>query len=139
MDKLTKEKRSWNMAQIKSRDTKPEKIVRSLLHRMGFRFRLNRKDLPGKPDIVLPKYKTIIFVHGCFWHRHIGCKYATTPKTNINYWTTKFKNNIARDEENEAKLQSEGWHVFTVWECELKDISGLKNRVNKYFRELLTI
>ncbi|MBU1162905.1 MAG: DNA mismatch endonuclease Vsr, partial [Proteobacteria bacterium] len=86
MDIISKEKRSWNMSRIRGKDTKPEIIVRSMLHRMGYRFRLHRKDLPGKPDIVLPKYKTVIFVHGCFWHRHKGCKYAYTPKSRVKFW-----------------------------------------------------
>lgn len=138
MDKISKEQRSWNMAQIKSRDTKPEKLVRSLLHRMGYRFRIHRTDLPGKPDIVLSKYRTIIFVHGCFWHRHSDCKYATFPKTNIDYWTRKFENNVYRDTQNIVNLQNQGWNVFTIWECELNDISLLESRIINYFNEFST-
>ena len=120
VDRLTPEQRSWNMSRIRSKNTKPELIVRSLLHRMGFRFRLNRKDLPGRPDIVLPKYKTVIFVHGCFWHRHKGCKVATTPSTRREFWEKKFKDNVARDERNQRDLRQLGWHVYVLWECQVK-------------------
>ena len=105
MDTASPEKRSWIMRQVKGRDTSPEKIVRSLLHRMGYRFRLQRDDLPGKPDIVLPRFKTVVFVNGCFWHRHSGCKRATTPATNVDYWQTKFARNVARDARNQAELE----------------------------------
>ncbi|MFW5498395.1 MULTISPECIES: very short patch repair endonuclease [unclassified Maridesulfovibrio] len=125
MDKLTPKKRSWNMSRIKSKNTKPERIVRSLLHNMGFRFRLHRKDLPGKPDIVLPKYKTIIFVHGCFWHQHPGCKDSKIPKSNSEYWINKFNNNAERDKIAVEKLEGAGWHVITVWACETKDLDRL--------------
>lgn len=118
-DRISPEHRSWNMSQIKNRDTKPEIKVRSLLHRMGYRFRLHRKDLPGKPDIVLPKYKTVIFVHGCFWHRHKGCKYTYTPKSRTEFWKNKFDKNIARDKQVRKELKSLGWNVITVWECEI--------------------
>lgn len=99
MDVFSPEKRSQVMSRIRSKDTKPEKIIRSILHKLGFRFRINRKDLPGKPDIVLPKYRTVIFVHGCFWHQHEGCKIASKPKSNSEYWKTKFTKNIERQEE----------------------------------------
>ena len=120
MDHLTPEKRSWNMSRIKSKDTTPERIVRSFLHRNGFRFRLHVKDLPGKPDIVLPKYKTVIEVRGCFWHRHEGCKDATTPSTNAVFWQKKFAENVARDKRTKQDLKSLGWNVIVVWECEVK-------------------
>ncbi len=120
-DRLTKEHRSWNMSRIKSTNSKPEIVVRSLLHRMGYRFRLHRKDLPGKPDIVLPKYKTIIFVHGCFWHRHINCKYAYTPKTHTDKWLQKFLKNTERDKKAKKQLELLGWKVNVIWECETKD------------------
>lgn len=123
------------MAQVKGRDTRPEKAVRSLLHRMGCRFRLQRADLPGKPDIVLPKYRTVIFVHGCFWHRHADCRRATMPATNIDYWTRKFARNTARDEKNKIALENDGWHVFVVWECELKDLTALQARLLDYFNK----
>ena len=117
-DHLTTERRSWNMARIRSENTRPEIIVRSLLDKMGYRFRLHRKDLPGKPDIVLPKYKTVIFVHGCFWHRHKGCKRCTTPSSNLKYWVRKFDKNEANDIANRAELKKTGWKVLIVWECQ---------------------
>ena len=120
MDHLTPKMRSWNMSRIRGKDTKPEVLVRSLLHRAGYRFRKNVKSLPGKPDIVLPKYKTVIFVHGCFWHRHKGCKDATTPKSNKAFWKKKFECNIANDKNHARDLKKLGWKVVTVWECQLK-------------------
>ena len=114
------EQRSKNMAAIKSKNTKPEIAVRKLLHSMGYRFRLHRKDLPGSPDIVLPKYKTVIFVHGCFWHRHKNCKYASTPKTRKEFWEKKFRENINRDNLNQANLSLKGWKIIIIWECQLK-------------------
>ena len=115
------EQRSRNMSAIKSKNTKPEIKVRKVLHSMGYRFRLHRKDLPGSPDIVLPKYKTVIFVHGCFWHRHENCKYASTPKTRQEFWEAKFRENINRDKLNQENLSSKGWKIIIVWECEIKD------------------
>jgi len=109
------------MSRIRNRDTKPELIVRSLLHRMGYRFRLHRKDLPGKPDIVLPKYRTVIFVHGCFWHRHKGCQFAYKPKSKEQFWERKFSDNVKRDAVSQSQLFSMGWKVLTVWECEVSD------------------
>ena len=134
MDTASPEKRSWIMRQVKGRDTSPEKIVRSLLHRMGYRFRLQRDDLPGKPDIVLPRFKTVVFVNGCFWHRHSGCKRATTPATNVDYWQTKFERNVARDARNQAELEKMGWRVVIVWECELKDKTTLEKRLDDYLK-----
>ena len=128
MDTASPEKRSWIMRQVKGRDTSPEKIVRSLLHRMGYRFRLQRDDLPGKPDIVLPRF------NGCFWHRHSGCKRATTPATNVDYWQTKFARNVARDARNQAELEKMGWRVVIVWECELKDKTTLEKRLDDYLK-----
>lgn len=128
-DHLTKDRRSWNMSRIRSKDTKPETVVRFLLHKMGYRFRLYRKDLPGNPDIVLPKYRTAIFVHGCFWHRHKGCKRCTTPSVNQKYWLSKFAYNIARDKENRRKLKQEGWKCIVVWECETKKPELLSKRL----------
>ena len=115
------EQRSRNMSAIKSKNTKPEIKVRKVLHSMGYRFRLHSKDLPGSPDIVLPKYKTVIFVHGCFWHRHENCKYASTPKTRQEFWEAKFRENINRDKLNQENLSSKGWKIIIVWECEIKD------------------
>lgn len=133
MDTLSKEKRSWNMSRIKNRDTKPELRVRSLLHGMGYRFRIHRKDLPGNPDIVLPKYKKIIFVHGCFWHRHAGCKLAYNVKSNVEKWETKFSQNIKRDETNKKRLSENGWNVHIIWECETKNNNTLKKIIMKIF------
>ena len=127
MDLLTKEKRSWNMSRIKGKDTEPEKIVRSILHKNGFRFRLNRKDLPGRPDIVLPKYKTIILVHGCFWHRHPRCKFAYNPKSRVKFWQNKFSENLERDKNVREKLRRMDWKVIVVWECKLRNMEKLKN------------
>lgn len=121
MDTLSKEKRSWNMSRIRSKDTKPEIAVRSLLHENGYRFRLHVNNLPGKPDIVLPKYKTVIFVHGCFWHRHSGCKFAYNPKTDVVKWKKKFRQNVDRHTKVEKELIELGWKVIIIWECEASD------------------
>ena len=115
------------MARFRQRDTKPELSVRRLLHRMGYRFRVHVGTLPGRPDIVLPKYRTIIFVHGCFWHRHNGCKVATMPKSNEEFWKAKFERNVIRDRQNVDALRSMGFRVLTVWECEVKDSERLGN------------
>jgi DNA mismatch endonuclease (patch repair protein) len=125
MDHLSKEKRSWNMSRIRSRDTGPEITFRRLIHRAGFRYRLYVKDLPGKPDLVLKKYKTVVFIHGCFWHQHENCKKANRPKSNSGYWDEKLNRNAARDIENTLKLENEGWHILTIWECELKDLESV--------------
>lgn len=124
------------MAQVKGRDTRPEKAVRSLLHRMGYRFRLQKKCLPGKPDIILPRFRTAIFVHGCFWHRHPGCKRASMPATNVEYWRRKFERNVTRDAANKAALENDGWRVLIVWECELKDLAALRTRLRSHFEPL---
>lgn len=120
MDSLTPELRSWNMSRIKSKDTKVEVKVRQYLFSKGYRFRKNDKRLPGKPDVVLPKYKTVIFVNGCFWHMHEGCKYATIPKTRTDYWLEKFNRNVSNDRKHRCELEAMGWRVITIWECELK-------------------
>lgn len=119
-DRISPEHRSWNMSRIKGKDTKIEVQVRSWLFSRGFRFRKNDKRYPGKPDIVLPKYKTVIFINGCFWHRHEGCKYATTPKTRTDFWLEKFKRNVENDKLHIQQLEELGWHVITLWECELR-------------------
>jgi DNA mismatch endonuclease (patch repair protein) len=125
-DTLSSERRSWNMSRIRGRNTSPELRLRSLLHRAGFRFRVHAKHLPGHPDVVLPKYRTAIFVHGCFWHRHPGCRNATMPSTRREFWQKKFDSNISRDERNRIALEATGWTVLTVWECELKvDAEGV--------------
>jgi len=110
------------MARVKSENTTPEMAVRSWLHHNGYRFRLYRKDLPGCPDIALPKYKTVVFVHGCFWHRHEGCKRASTPESNKEYWLVKFERNVARDERVRQELQDLGWRVVVIWECEVRNV-----------------
>lgn len=115
-----KKTRSYNMSQIKAKDTKPEIIVRKFLHRHGYRYRLHDKKLPGKPDIVLKKYKTLIFVHGCFWHGHEGCKYYVIPKTRTEWWKNKISATQRKDMENYNSLKAQGWKVLTIWECELK-------------------
>ena len=129
-DSLAKERRSWNMSRIRGRNTGPELRLRSLLHRAGFRFRLHTKQLPGSPDVVLPKYQTAIFVHGCFWHRHPGCRNATMPSTRRDFWQEKFDANVSRDARNQAALEAAGWTVLTIWECELKaDAEGVVRRL----------
>ena len=117
------------MSRIRGKDTKPEIAVRSILHRMGYRFRLHRRDLPGKPDIVLPKHRTVVLVHGCFWHRHRGCKYAYTPKSRVQFWQKKFDENVERDRRNRKDLRKEGWKVIVVWECEVRDPDKLVVRL----------
>ena len=133
-DSVPKEHRSWNMSQIPSRNTKPEKAVRSLLHHMGYRFRIHDRTLPGNPDIVLPRYRTAVFVHGCFWHRHKRCKYAYMPKSRIEFWKEKFQNNIIRDKNNELALRALDWHVLVVWECEINDLPVLSERLDATLR-----
>ena len=117
------------MAAIRCKDTSPELRVRRLLHHLGYRFRLHRRDLPGSPDIVLPKHRTVVFVHGCFWHRHPGCRYTTTPKTSADFWTNKFEQNIRRDHHQQQQLREMGWSVMVIWECELRDLQSLKTRL----------
>ncbi len=131
-DRLTPSRRSWNMSRIPSKNTKTELVVRSLVHSIGYRYRLHRKDLPGKPDMVFSKYRTVIFIHGCFWHRHKGCKITTTPKTNTEFWKKKFNRNIALDAEHQQKLLEAGWKVTVVWQCELKDLNKLAARISAY-------
>ena len=130
--KVSKE-RSKNMAAIKSKNTNPEIKVRKLLHSLGYRFRLHKKELLGSPDIVLKKYKTVVFVHGCFWHRHKECKYATNPKTREEFWNKKFLSNIERDIKVRERIKAAGWKSIVVWECELKDIQKLKKRLIPLF------
>lgn len=119
-DRVSRDKRSEMMSKVKGKDTKPEHAVRSFLHRRGYRFRLQRSDLPGKPDLVLPKYGAAIFVHGCFWHRHEGCKRVTLPKSNTEFWKEKFARTIERDRQAVRALREDGWRVLVLWECEIK-------------------
>ena len=130
MDKLNAHQRHYCMSRIRGKNTKPEILVRKGLHARGFRFRLHNKKLLGSPDIVLPKYGVAIMVNGCFWHGHKGCRYATKPKTNVGFWETKIARNLHRDEVTNAHLEALGWHVITVWECELRGKSILASRLD---------
>ncbi|MBW4055839.1 MAG: DNA mismatch endonuclease Vsr [Proteobacteria bacterium] len=134
MDKISHQQRSKNMAAVRGKNTIPELIVRHVLHAMGHRFRLHRKDLPGKPDIVLPKYRTCIFVHGCFWHQHPGCKRASNPSTNMDFWSQKLDRNVERDKQNGLELHSLNWRVFVIWECETKDIVLLEQKLRRFLK-----
>lgn len=132
-DSLSPARRSWLMGRVRQKDTKPEMLVRSLAHWLGFRFRLHRRDLPGRPDLVFPKLKKVIFVHGCFWHRH-GCSKTTTPKSNSAYWQPKFAENVERDKRVVAELLSLGWKPMVVWECETRDIDALSQSLSTFLR-----
>lgn len=135
-DIVSKEKRSWNMSRIKGKDTSIELITRKYLFAQGFRFRKNDKRYPGHPDIVLPKYRTVVFIHGCFFHRHQGCRYAYTPKSNTEFWNRKFADNVARDKKEKKVLEDMGWHVIIVWECELKKEAEQTERLKKLAEEI---
>lgn len=124
------------MSRVAGKNTKPELTVRRALHALGYRFRLHRGDLPGRPDIVLPRYRSAIFVHGCFWHRHPGCKKASDPATRAEFWQNKFAANVARDERNRSDLTASRWHVFTVWECE---VAAIENTIARLHAELQRI
>lgn len=132
VDRLSPELRSALMRRVKGRDTAPELAVRRMLHRMGFRFRLHRRDLPGTPDLVLPRHKTVIFVHGCFWHSH-GCKIGRAPKSKLAYWEAKLDENRRRDARNSDRLVSLGWRVVTIWGCETRDLENLQMRLRCLF------
>lgn len=134
MDKLTPGRRSWLMSRVRSKNTSPELAVRRLVFRMGYRYRLHCKKLPGKPDLVFAGRRKVIFVNGCFWHGHIGCRYARLPKTRIGYWRNKRITNRARDRANIAKLQKSGWKVLTVWQCELKDQNILSRKLYDFLK-----
>lgn len=129
MDKVSKAERSRIMRSVRGRDTGPEVRLRKLLHAAGYRFRLRRDDLPGRPDVVLPKYRAAVFVHGCFWHRHAGCRRATTPADNFDYWQAKFARNVARDRRVKRDLRSAGWRPIVVWECEIAKPEALLKRL----------
>lgn len=132
-DIYSPEKRSEIMSRVRSANTKPEIQLRSFLHRMGYRFRIHKNDLPGKPDVVLPRYGLAIFVHGCFWHQHPGCKKATIPKKNRKFWTKKLNRNIERDLESRKALEEAGWNVVEIWECEIKsDLNNVMEKLNPY-------
>lgn len=127
-DRFSREQRRAVMARVRNRNTAPELVVRRLLHAMGYRFRLHRRDLPGSPDIVLPKYRTAIFVHGCFWHGHPGCPRAARPTTNVEFWNRKLDTNLRRDAQVREDLERLGWHVVVVWQCETRDLDALRSR-----------
>lgn len=131
MDRLTAQQRSVNMSRIGSRDTKPEVAVRSCLHSLGFRFRLQRSDLPGTPDIVLPRYRLAVFVHGCFWHRHPKCRFAYTPKSRVDFWNAKFQENIKRDLRCRRALRRLGWTVLVIWGCQTVVPDALERRLRR--------
>lgn len=130
---MSPEKRSKIMRAVKSKNTSPEKKVRSVAHRLGLRFRLHRKELPGSPDLIFPRRKTALFVHGCFWHRHENCPKATTPRTNAGYRNEKFKRNIERDRKNRKELEGNGWKVLIMWECETKTRESIEVFLTKNF------
>jgi DNA mismatch endonuclease (patch repair protein) len=135
MDRLTTEHRSWNMSRIRGSDTGPERAVRSILHRLGCRFRLRARSLPGSPDVVLSRHGTVVFVHGCFWHRHRSCPYTYTPKTRKEFWSRKFDANVERDRRVTGELRALGWRVLVVWECELRDSGKLSRRLERELRQ----
>ena len=134
-DTVDRKKRSEIMSRVGSRDTKPELVVRRIAHGLGFRYRLHRRDLPGCPDIVFPRYRSVIFVHGCFWHRHPSCKFASSPKTRVEYWENKFRGNVARDTRNATLLRNLGWRVLVIWECETKNHEVVAERIRSYLRQ----
>jgi DNA mismatch endonuclease (patch repair protein) len=132
MDTVSRERRSAMMSRIRGRDTMPEMVVRRMAHRLGFRFRLHRRDLPGKPDLAFPGRRKIVFVHGCYWHRHEGCRFAYQPKSNEAFWNDKFAGNVARDASASQELERLGWAVLTIWECETADPDALARSLTEY-------
>lgn len=132
MDIVDRETRSRMMGNIRGKNTKPELVVRRLAHSLGYRFRLHRRDLPGSPDITFPKFRAVIFVHGCFWHRHDGCRFCTTPSSNLSFWSEKFRRNVERDRKAEAALLGMGWRTIIVWECQTRDPSDLETTLKRY-------
>ena len=136
-DILSKEQRHQCMSNIRGKNTKPELIVRKFLFSKGLRFRLHRKDLPGNPDIVLPKYKTVVFINGCFWHGHEGCKYYRLPKSNVEFWESKITNNKNRDVLNEIKLRELGWKVIRIWECEIRRVQDRNKSLERLYNQIV--
>ncbi|GLI25654.1 very short patch repair endonuclease [Xanthobacter flavus] len=136
-DTLSPSARSERMSRIKGKDTAPEMVVRRLIHKMGFRYRLHRKDLPGRPDLVFPRRRKVIFVHGCFWHRHPApeCRLARLPKSRLEFWLPKLEANQSRDTRNQGALFNSGWQVLVVWECELRDKEQLENKLREFLKE----
>jgi len=135
MDVFTPDQRSALMARIRAKNTKPEFLVRRIVHALGYRFRLHRRDLPGTPDLVFPRLKKIIFVHGCFWHQHAGCQFAYKPKSNSTFWRKKFSENIARDERAICELQELGWNVLVVWECRTREPATLLRKLRTFLQK----
>ena len=134
-DIVDSKRRSRIMSRIRGRDTTPELVVRRMAHRLGFRFRLHRKNLPGRPDIVFPRYRVAVFVHGCYWHRHKGCRYAYTPKSRVAFWLEKFNKNVAHDHRSEEALRNLGWRVLVIWECETQDQFALQRCLVNHLRD----
>jgi DNA mismatch endonuclease (patch repair protein) len=132
VDRLTPTRRSALMARVRSRDTGPELFVRRVAHRLGYRFRLHQRDLPGTPDLVFPRLRSVIFVHGCFWHRHRNCKKSSTPGTRVAFWMEKFSRNIKRDAAARRALWRNGWRVLTIWECQLKRPVSIESKIAKF-------
>jgi len=133
VDRLSPERRSWLMSRVTSKNTSAEMRVRSAVHRRKLRFRLHRSDLPGTPDLIFPKLRIALFVHGCFWHRHPGCKKASSPKSSVNFWNQKFARNMARDRENQEALSAQGWRTEVIWECETKVPQTLTDQLDLIF------
>ena len=131
MDNLTPERRSWLMSRVAQKNTKPELIVRRIAHGLGYRFRLHRRDLPGTPDLTFPRLRKVVFVHGCFWHRHPGCRLASMPKSRPEFWEPKFIANVERDRRKEEQLRAAGWDVEIVWECETRNPETLTERLRR--------
>jgi DNA mismatch endonuclease, patch repair protein len=139
MDKLSAERRSENMRQIRSKNTNPEVLLRRLIHAQGYRFRLHRKDLPGKPDLVFSSRRKVIFVHGCFWHQHPGCREGRLPSSRLEYWGPKLQRNRQRDLANRLELKRKGWTCLTIWECELSDTDAVMKRVRRFLGPTLSV
>lgn len=134
-DVFSKEKRSWIMSRVKGRDTKPELLVRSFVHRMGYRFRVHRRDLPGNPDIVLPRLGKVILVHGCFWHGHKSCPRSKRPSTHVGFWNKKLDSNLERDKRDRRELRKIGWKVLVVWECETRKPDRLLMKLERFLHD----
>lgn len=133
-DHISPEQRSRNMSLVKGRDTKPELLVRSIVHRLGYRFRLHGKKLPGRPDIVLPRHRKVIFVHGCFWHGHAGCPRAARPTSNVKFWNKKIDSNIRRDSAAQRELTALGWEYLVIWQCEMRDSEALTEKLDLFLK-----
>jgi DNA mismatch endonuclease (patch repair protein) len=132
MDNLTTTERSERMRRVRGSDTKPELIVRQIAHKLGYRYSLHATDVPGKPDLVFRSRMKVVFVHGCFWHRHRGCSNTRTPKSNVRFWKCKFLENEVRDRRNYRKLRSRGWGVMVIWECQIPDVERIKSRIRRF-------